>query len=100
MVFTGDIRPSSRVSQKKTRNPKIARDAGRYVTSSKAYRVIREYIYGFIGPEKAYNLLPKINTKVSRGSRLTVRKLSHCRIEAITTPLPDVRRISISVKTA
>ncbi|HPJ07410.1 MAG TPA: PAS domain S-box protein, partial [Deltaproteobacteria bacterium] len=77
--------------KKKTRNPKIARDAGRYVTSSKAYRVIREYIYGFIRPETAYNLLPKINTKVSRGSRLTVRKLSHCRIEAITTPLPDVR---------
>ncbi len=76
---------------KKTRNPMIARDAGRYVVSSKAYKVMREYIHGFIGPEKAYNLLPMIHAKVSRGSRLTVQKQGHCRLEVVTTPLPGVK---------
>lgn len=79
------------IINKKTRNLKIARDAGRYVVSSRAYKIMREYIHGFIGPEKAYSLLPRIHSKVSRGASIAVKKTDHCQLEVISTPLPGVK---------
>lgn len=78
------------IIRKKTRNPRIARDAGRYVASSRAYKVIREYIHGVIGPGTAYSMLPKIHSKVSRSSILSVRSLGRCSREVVTTPMPGV----------
>lgn len=74
-----------------TNNPAVARDAGRYVVSSKAYGIIRDYIRGFIGPETAYNLLPKIHTKVSRGAAITINSLSRGKLEVIVTPTEGVK---------
>ncbi len=73
-----------------THNPDLSRDAGRYTVSSKAYKFIRTYIRGFIGPESAYNLLPKIHAKVSKGASLTVRELSRGKLEVVVTPCEGV----------
>lgn len=79
------------ILNRKTRNPMVARDAGRYVVTSRAYRVLREYIYGFIRLEGAYSLLPKIYAKVSRGASLSVRKTGAGLIEVTAEPAPGVR---------
>ncbi len=78
------------IIRSKTRNPRIARDAGRYVASSRAYKVIREYIHGVIGPGTAYGILPSIHSKVSRSSKLSVRNIGRCTREVTTVPLPGV----------
>ena len=73
-----------------TNNPAIARDAGRYVVSSRAYGIIRDYIRGFIGPATAYNLLPMIHTKVSRGAFIKVNKFYRGKLEVVVTPVEGV----------
>ncbi|HOS97660.1 MAG TPA: histidine kinase, partial [Deltaproteobacteria bacterium] len=78
------------ILQLQTHNPDISRDAGRYTVSSKAYKFIRTYIRGFMGPETAYNLLPKIHAKVSKGASLTVRELSRSKLEVVVTPCEGV----------
>ncbi len=73
-----------------TNNPAVARDAGRYVVSSKAYGIIRDYIRGFIGPATAYKLLPKIHAKVSRGAFIEVNKFYRGKLEVVITPVEGV----------
>jgi len=72
--------------RKRTRNPRISREAGRFVVSSKAYKVIREYIQGFITPEIAYKLLPRIHAKVTRSSQLDVETLGRSKMLVVTRP--------------
>jgi PAS domain S-box-containing protein len=78
------------IVNKKTRNPNISRDAGRYVVSSRAYKIMRDYIHGFIGPEKAYALLPKIHSKVTKGASIVVKKQDRCKLEVLAVPSPEV----------
>ena len=49
---------------KKTGNPNIAREVGRFVTTtSSASSIIRQYVLGFIGPASAYDMLQKIKIR-------------------------------------
>jgi PAS domain S-box-containing protein len=73
-----------------TRNPDIGREAGKYTVYSKAYRPVRQYIFGFISPSTAYSLSPKIGSKLSKGTNVSVQILNPNRIELISRPFPGV----------
>ena len=73
-----------------TKNPEIARESGRYVVSSSAYRPIRQYVFGFISLATAYSLGQKINSKVTKGSTFSVRSLKQNKMEVISKPNPGV----------
>ena len=79
-----------KIVDKLTRNPEVAREAGRYVVNSSAYRPIRQYIFGFISIAMAYSLLPKICSKVTKGFAFKVRSWNVTKVEVIAKPAPGV----------
>ena len=74
-----------------TRNPDIARQAGRYGTTSASYENIRQYIFSFIEPAQAYELLGKIGSKLTRGTKITINKMASNKVEAIFDLNPGVK---------
>src|SRR5208337_803942 len=80
-----------KIVDKLTRNPDAAREAGRYILFSKAYRPIRQYVVGFISVATAYALLPKISSKITRSVNVSVNSIkSNDKVEVIVKPLPGV----------
>jgi len=74
-----------------TKNPGIARDAGRQAISTKAYRTMRQYVFGFISPSTAYLLSPQIGSKLSKGAHISVRSLGANSMEMISKPAEGVQ---------
>lgn len=68
---------------KLTGHNNIARDAGRYGASSSALGTVRQYILGFMNPAMAYEVLGKIGSKLTKGTSITMRKVSSNKMEAI-----------------
>jgi hypothetical protein len=79
------------ITVKLTGNPDIAREAGRYTVSNKAYRIIRQYLFGFISPSTAYLLSPRISSMLSKGATITTKPFGDNRIEMISKPAPGVQ---------
>ena len=75
---------------RRTGNPDIAREVGRYGTSSKAIGAILPYIKGFITPVTAYMMLEKLYHLLSRACTIHVKKLKRNEIEVIVKPKPNV----------
>ncbi|MCE5275930.1 MAG: response regulator [Syntrophaceae bacterium] len=74
-----------------THNSNIAREVGRYNTISASYGTVRQYLFGFIEPSLAYELLGKIGSKLTRGTKITINKISSNRVEAIFDLNPGVQ---------
>ena len=72
----------------KTGNPNIAREAGRYTASFEGMGPARQHILGFIKPTSVYLLMEKLYPILSRGATIKVKKLSHNKVEIISTPKP------------
>ncbi len=74
----------------RTGNPDIAREVGRYGTSSKAIGAILPYIKGFITPVTAYMMLERLYLLLSRACTIHVKKFKHNKVEVIVKPKPNV----------
>ena len=75
---------------KKTGNPNIAREAGRYTTSHKGMGPAKQHILGFMTPISVYLLMEKLYPILSRGATIKVIKFGHSKVEIISTPKPGV----------
>ena len=79
------------IIDKLTKHTNIARDAGRYGTTSASYGTIRQYIFSFIEPSTAYEVMGKIGSKLTRGTKITINKIVSNKVEAIFEQNPGVK---------
>ena len=70
----------------RTGNPAIAREAGRYATSSANMGPTKQYIAGLISPTTAYFLMEKIYALFSRGAAISTRKIGSNQVEITAIP--------------
>ena len=75
---------------KKTGNPGIAREAGRYGASSEAMGGIQQYTLGLLSITSAYMFVGKIYKMFSSAATVTTKKLGRNKVEIISTPSPGV----------
>jgi len=75
---------------KNTGNPAIAREAGRYLTSSEGLGPVKQATLGFINPMSMYMLMGKIYPMLSRGASIKTKKISPQKVEIVSTPKPGV----------
>ncbi len=74
----------------RTGNPDIAREAGRYATSSANMGPTKQYVAGLISPTTTYFLMEKINALLSRGADIRTKKIGSNQVEIIARPKPGV----------
>ena len=76
---------------KKTANANIARDAGRYSSTSAAAGAVKQYALGLMNPTAVYMLMGKMYPFMSRGAMVKVKKLGANRVEITSVPMPGVQ---------
>jgi HD-GYP domain-containing protein (c-di-GMP phosphodiesterase class II) len=69
-----------------TKNPNIAREAGRYASMPDAIGFMRPYILGMVDPESAYRMVNRTAQKLTRSTRYDSNKLANNKMEIIATP--------------
>jgi PAS domain S-box-containing protein len=74
-----------------TQNPDIAREAGRYISSSKASGVLRQYIFGLLSPMVGYWMMDKIVPTLSRHITVKTEKLAENKVKIRFSPKLNVR---------
>ena len=79
--------------QRKTRNPDLAREVGRYISSpqSAISKILHESMAGFLSPAMAYWAVEKIAMNQSRHLSIQSRNLKENKIELLATPKPGVK---------
>ncbi|MBW2584363.1 MAG: PAS domain S-box protein [Deltaproteobacteria bacterium] len=75
----------------RTGNPNIAREAGRYATSSEGLGATKQYALGLMSPTAAYQLIEKIYVLMSRGANVSAKKIGTNQVEITTIPRPGVK---------
>ena len=75
---------------KRTNDPSIFREAGRYMASSKSIATIREFIIGFFSPIRTYDMLIKVASYLMHSSTFKAVKISQNKVEIIATPVTGV----------
>jgi len=70
-------------------NPTLPRDAGRYLSASKAMQGWTPALIRLSSPASAYALMGRIYPTISRGASISVRKISATSVEIISTPTPE-----------
>ncbi|MBN2255480.1 MAG: PAS domain S-box protein, partial [Deltaproteobacteria bacterium] len=73
-----------------TQNPDIAREAGRYISTSKASGVLRQYIFGFLSPMVGYWMMDKIVPTLSRHITVKTEKLAPNKVKIRFSPKLNV----------
>lgn len=68
----------------------IAREAGRYGAESAALGTIRQYIFGFMHPAMAYEVLERIGSKLTKGTTISIKKIASDKVEAVYELNPGV----------
>ncbi len=71
---------------KKTGNPNISRDAGRYTTSYEGMGPVKQYTLGLMSLASVYLLMRKVYPMMSRGATVKTKKLGSDRVEIVSTP--------------
>jgi PAS domain S-box-containing protein len=74
----------------RTGNPNIAREAGRYSTSSKGLGATKQYALGLMSPATIYLSIEKIVALMSRGADVSARKIGKNQVEITAIPKPGV----------
>jgi PAS domain S-box-containing protein len=74
-----------------TGNYNIARDAGRYATSSEGLGATKQYALGLMSPTAAYLLIEKIYALMSRGADVSAKKIGINQVEITAIPRPGVK---------
>jgi hypothetical protein len=76
---------------KKTGNPNIAREAGRYLAaSSGAMGAFKQYLLGLMTLKSLYILMEKLYPILSRAADVKAKKLGPNKVEIVSTPRPGV----------
>jgi len=75
---------------KKTGNPNIARDAGRYTTSHKGMGPLKQYTLGLMSLASVYLLMGKVAPIMSRAADIKTKKIGQNKVEIVATPNPGV----------
>ncbi|RJQ52904.1 MAG: hybrid sensor histidine kinase/response regulator [Desulfobacteraceae bacterium] len=75
-----------------TGNPSIAKEAGRYLTSSDAFGPVLQYMLALMNPRSMYLLMEKLYPMVSRGATVKAKKISRQAVEIISTPKNSVEK--------
>jgi len=68
-----------------TGNQSLAQEAGRYVASSGAFGLLRDFALGLAGPENVFALLNRVVACVSRSSSYNSRKVGPRQLEVTVT---------------
>jgi hypothetical protein len=76
---------------KRTGNPNIAREAGRFSTSSEGLGATMQYALGLMSPTAIYLLSKKMNAMFSRGADVNARKIGNNQVEITANPNPGVK---------
>lgn len=71
---------------KKTGNPDLAREAGRYTILSKKIGAIKEYTMGLMSPAMVYLATGKLYRIMSRGARIETKSLRSNQVRLKATP--------------
>lgn len=74
----------------KTNNHNISREAGRFVISSRAYRIVRQYLFGFLSPVMGYLALQKLSSHITRATTFNVKTLGYNSCEVTVVPCAGV----------
>ena len=83
----------------RTGNPDIAREAGRYSTSSEGLGATKQYALGLMSPATIYLLIEKIHALMSRGADVSAKKIGANQVEITAVPKPGVNENPISART-
>jgi PAS domain S-box-containing protein len=75
---------------KKTGNSNLARDAGRYSSSSAAAGAVKQYALGLISMTAVYLLMEKLYPFISRAANIKAKKLGPNTVEITSIPKPGV----------
>ena len=75
---------------KKTNNPNIAREAGRFTTSHKGLGPVKQYTLGLMSLTSVYLLMGKVYPTMSRAADIKTKKISPNKVEIVATPNPGV----------
>ncbi len=75
----------------RTGNPNIAREAGRYATSSEGLGATKQYALGLMSPTAAYQFIEKIYVLMSRGADVSAKKIGAHQVEITAIPRPGVK---------
>ena len=71
---------------RKTGNPNIAREAGRYIASSKGMSALRQYVLSFMSLAALYMFMGKLYNTMSRGALVKATKLRSNKVQIESTP--------------
>jgi HD-GYP domain-containing protein (c-di-GMP phosphodiesterase class II) len=71
-----------------THNDHISREAGRYSASPDAIGVMRQYVLGMIGPDKAFEQFGKAASKFTKSCEWRSKKIGSNKYEVVAHPLP------------
>ena len=74
----------------RTGNPNIAREAGRYTSSSEGLGATKQYALGLMSPTTVYLLVEKIHNLMSRGADVSAKKIGANQVEITAVPKPGV----------
>ena len=76
--------------EKKTGNPRLAKEAGRFAVQSQSYAALKQYVMGFVTPSVAFWVMGKIASAVSKHITFKASNLSSNKMELIATPKEGV----------
>jgi PAS domain S-box-containing protein len=74
----------------RTGNPNIAREAGRFSTSSEGLGAAKQYALGLMSPGTIYLLIEKMHALMSRGADVKAKTIGSNRVEITAIPRPGV----------
>ena len=74
----------------RTGNPNIAREAGRYATSSGGLGPVKQYAMGLFSLASLFLLLEKTHPILTRGATVKAKKLGANKMEIVAVPRPGI----------
>ncbi len=75
----------------RTGNPNIAREAGRFSTSSEGLGAAKQYALGLMSPRTIYLLIEKMYALMSRGADVRAKKIGSNQVEITAIPKSGVK---------
>lgn len=79
------------IARRETKNPDLAREAGRFSVVSSAMGTVKRYTLGIMNPASVYLLMGKTASMFTRGAQFETSKLGRDLIEVTVTPEPGVK---------
>ncbi len=78
------------ILKQKTSNPNIAREVGRFASTSESWGAIRQYFMGFLTAHMAYTMFEKMASNLTRATTWRTKKLGPNKVEIVSIPKKGV----------